>query len=610
MRIRALVLFTPLLLTAGTSTTTNAVRSAAQSALALLQTSQKNWNQSCTFCHHQVLPALAFRSAGEHGIRFDEAAAAAANRQAFGYYSDLDRAVQYTWVIDPAMDDAFHLVGAEAAGVKPSLVTAVYARHVAVAQFPDGHWETLDARPPQSCSPVSATMISLRAIQLYGHPSQDADTRARIDKARQWLEARKTRNTEERSAQLMGLRWAGSSAELRSRLGAELLAAQQQDGGWASLEGRSSDAYSTGQALVALADGAGVAASDAAWQRGISFLVSTQKPDGSWHVPSRLHPPAPVSPPYFETGYPYGHDQFLSAMAASYAVMALARSLGPASAPSLQPLREAEPVNVEPWAETVLFGSAADVRALLDDKKMEANAATKSGTTALMMAAPDLEKTRLLLDRGANAEARAKNRYSALLVAAGYPGSAAVVRLLLDRGAKIQLPQGAGRPMFNATALNHAVFTRDAELVRTLLDAGDRPDAPMYLLGMVPAFPVLTAVSFGDTASIAALLDKGTPVDYADEGGTTLLAWAAILNRSEAARLLLGRGAKVNAVDKSGMTPLLYAASIDFGDTEMIDLLLKAGADPKARTKDGLTALDLARKYQHRTLIPVLTASR
>src|SRR6202040_4005071 len=103
-------------------------------------------------------------------------------------------------------------------------------------------------------------------------------------------------------------------------------------------ESRPSDAYSTGEALVALRDAGGVPTSDSAWRHGIEFLLSTQAPDGSWHVESRLHPPAPVSPPYFETGYPYGHDQFISTMGSSWALMALARALGPArkvAAPAL-----------------------------------------------------------------------------------------------------------------------------------------------------------------------------------------------------------------------------------------------------------------------------------
>jgi ankyrin repeat protein len=54
------------------------------------------------------------------------------------------------------------------------------------------------------------------------------------------------------------------------------------------------------------------------------------------------------------------------------------------------------------------------------------------------------------------------------------------------------------------------------------------------------------------------------------------------------------------------MTPLLYAASIDFGGSAIIDLLLKAGANPAARTKEGLTALDLANKYNHTHLVSTL----
>jgi len=75
MRIRALLLFTPLLLAAATSTPSDPIRSSAEAGLALLQASQKSWNQSCSSCHQQLLPALAFRAARQHGVKFDEAAA-------------------------------------------------------------------------------------------------------------------------------------------------------------------------------------------------------------------------------------------------------------------------------------------------------------------------------------------------------------------------------------------------------------------------------------------------------------------------------------------------------------------------------------------------------
>jgi uncharacterized protein len=105
------------------------------------------------------------------------------------------------------------------------------------------------------------------------------------------------------------------------------------------------------------------------------------------------------------------------------------------------------------------------------------------------------------------------------------------------------------------------------------------------------------AIAFGDLATTRALLDAGADPNEADGGGFTLLYEAVIGNRTEVARLPIERGAKINTVDPLGMTPLLYAASADFGDSSMVDLLLGMGANPGARTKEGLNAQDLARKY-------------
>jgi ankyrin repeat protein len=55
------------------------------------------------------------------------------------------------------------------------------------------------------------------------------------------------------------------------------------------------------------------------------------------------------------------------------------------------------------------------------------------------------------------------------------------------------------------------------------------------------------------------------------------------------------------------MTPLLYAASVDFGDTAVLEKLLAAGADLKAKNKQGQTALDLARSYNHAKATNLLT---
>src|SRR5688572_2599030 len=267
----ALVLLAPVA-AAGQEADPARVRDAATRAVAAIQKAQTSWysanKQVCASCHHQYQPALAFKAAREHGIAVDEAVAKADAVRAFTF-ADIDRAVQYTHVIEPAMDDAYRLVAAHAAGVKPNLGAAVYARLLISRQNAQGDWDGFHQRPPSSYSRVTMAALGLRAVQLYHHASQKAQADAAVARARTFLEGRTPRETEERTYQLLGLLWAGAPRATLEKLARELKAAQRPDGGWNSVAGRESDAYSTAQALVALHDGGGVAIIDASYQRGI-----------------------------------------------------------------------------------------------------------------------------------------------------------------------------------------------------------------------------------------------------------------------------------------------------------------------------------------------------
>jgi ankyrin repeat protein len=240
-----------------------------------------------------------------------------------------------------------------------------------------------------------------------------------------------------------------------------------------------------------------------------------------------MYPPAPISPPYFETGYPYGHDQFISASGASLAVMALARALGPATHVDVQALPEFAPAHVEPWAETVVFGTEADLKRLLDSG-LNPNAATASGgTTVLMMAAPDRGKMALLLDRGAKVNARAQSQYSALMVAAQYPAGSPAIQLLLDRGAEVRPGPQAGTPTFGAYPLFLAAYAGNAGILKRLHDAGDPLDDGVMLIGARPSSPLVGAVKLGHLDVVRALLDLGVPIDQPEGFGVTPLQRAA-----------------------------------------------------------------------------------
>jgi ankyrin repeat protein len=584
------------------------IRDAAARNLALFQSSQKHWFevQRCDSCHHQYQPSLAYRSAREHGIPFDEAIARADAAKAFSY-ADLDKVVQYSWIIEPAVDDAYRLIAAEAAGVRPSLSTAVMARILTARQNRGGDWPSHRQRPPSSYSNVTFTALGVRAIQLYSHPTQKAEVAEHVALARKWLLSHRAVDTEERTYKLLGLRWSDGDRASIEAATRDLARTQEADGGWSSLDGRLSDAYSTGQALVALHDGGAVPISDKNWQRGIDWLLKTQADDGSWHVATRLYPPAPLSPPYYESGLPYGHDQFLSAQGGAWAVMALAYALGPGKRVVPEPLPGVAPQNVEPWAETMLFGTAADVKKLLDGG-FDVNSATKSGgTTALMMAAPDAQKMTLLIDRGANVNARSETKYTALMVAAQYGiHSTPAVRLLLAHGADAS--QSQGKPLFNADPLFLAAYAGNAEVLPDLLKAGASLNGEMTLIGTSNSDAISGSVRHAYLDVAETLVKLGAPVDRTDLRITPLVK-AVLGDQVEMARFLISKGADVNHVDGNGMTPLLYAASIDFGSPAMIDMLLKAGARTDMKTKEGKTALELAKQYKHTHLIPSLAGA-
>jgi len=91
----------------------------------------------------------------------------------------------------------------------------------------------------------------------------------------------------------------------------ELLDTRRPDGGWSQTADLESDAYATASVLAALPE---------LDPRGVDWLIQAQKPDGSWHVKSRSKP----FQPHFESGFPHGKDQFISAHASSWAVIALA----------------------------------------------------------------------------------------------------------------------------------------------------------------------------------------------------------------------------------------------------------------------------------------------
>ncbi len=115
---------------------------------------------------------------------------------------------------------------------------------------------------------------------------------------------------------------------------------------------------------------------------------------------------------------------------------------------------------------------------------------------------------------------------------------------------------------------------------------------------------LMLAAYNGNEAAVRTLLDHGADPDMLNDNGQAPLAGVAFKGETAIARMLLEAGAKADGIG-GDRTPLMVAAMFDKAD--IAELLLAHGADPRARDKAGLGALDLARSMGA-TAVPALLA--
>jgi N-acyl-D-amino-acid deacylase len=208
-------------------------------------------------------------------------------------------------------------------GRAPDETTAAVTEFLLQFQNDQEHYQPQSRRPPTEQSHFTSSYVALRGLKSFGTTEQRERIDARTARVTKWLLETIPEDTEDRVFRLRALHLVGAPEADRQRASDELLKAQRDDGGWSQLPDLSSDAYATGTVLVALQQTGALAGDSAAYRKGLNYLISTQKPDGSWHVVSRSKP----FQTYFESGYPHGKDQFISSSAAGWATTALVLSL-------------------------------------------------------------------------------------------------------------------------------------------------------------------------------------------------------------------------------------------------------------------------------------------
>ncbi|MBL67667.1 MAG: hypothetical protein CMO74_04310 [Verrucomicrobiales bacterium] len=294
----------------GIATQAATKREAVAKAIPLIEKTVGVYIQKrdCFTCHHQALPLMSLSRAKQFGFKVDDKVVKDQTAFTLEYFADRqDRLPKGQGVVGGPYTAGYALAGLRAVNFKPNPTSEALIAYLKKTQHKDGSWRIRTHRPPLEDSHFTATTLAVQSLP------DDAPGRKR---ALEWLTKTKPNSTEDRVFQILGLASA-PNATLGPVL--KLLASQRDDGGFAQQPDMTSDAYATGQALVALRAAGAMKQFAPAIQRAEQWLLNNQKPDGSWHVKTRSRP----IQKYFESGFPHGKDQFISLSATCWAVLAL-----------------------------------------------------------------------------------------------------------------------------------------------------------------------------------------------------------------------------------------------------------------------------------------------
>ncbi|GMH38703.1 hypothetical protein BSKO_06587 [Bryopsis sp. KO-2023] len=224
-----------------------------------------------------------------------------------------------------------------------------------------------------------------------------------------------------------------------------------------------------------------------------------------------------------------------------------------------------------------------------------------------------VEIVKLLIDAGANVEARDNDGGTALYAAAG-KGHLAVVQVLLEAGANVE-------SRFTETDDTALIFSADQghhDVAAALIKAGADVDAtnrdgffPLYRAGL-SGYPkvvkllvesgasmemrlegsgetsLMAAAFGGHTGTVKQLIISGVDVNAANIFGQTALHKAPLqFDRLGVAKALVDGGGFVNLEDNKANTPLHIASQ--FGRKNTSSFMLRVGADPELVNLDFLT---------------------
>ena len=257
------------------------------------------------------------------------------------------------------------------------------------------------------------------------------------------------------------------------------------------------------------------------------------------------------------------------------------------------------------------LGSHLDIIRFLLEKGADVNARDADGTSPLDEAVwrGHLEAAAILLAKGARLNEAETKTGATPINEAAYRGQTQLVRYLLQFSPNLAIPDKRGyTALENAIRMGHgdpALLLLEAatqeqktpEFLNKTLSAAVKKDESVVVQGLLQdgarvndtlasgATPLDAAASEGAVKVVRVLLNAGADPNRIGRDGTSSLEDACLKGFYSIAEMLLDNGALVNQINGGSGRTALYAAA-SFGKSDIVNLLLKRGADPNICGKD------------------------
>jgi ankyrin repeat protein len=189
------------------------------------------------------------------------------------------------------------------------------------------------------------------------------------------------------------------------------------------------------------------------------------------------------------------------------------------------------------------------------------------------------------------------------LISAAEKGDTEAVKALLAQGVYIHAQDREGRCALVAAAYNNRLEIADL-LISAGADVNMKDDTiqSAYLIATMAGFPEFMKKT----------LEAGADVHSTDSDNGTGLIRASDCGNVEIVRELLKTDIRVNHVNRIGWTALHEAIILGGGDarhTEVVQMLVEAGADINLADKDGITPLAHAKNRGYAEMVAILKSS-